>query len=405
MRKVSSNNDRLSTGYLLYYHRIPVFLLFLYLALFPFGQLTRLPLPFGPEIRVYLTDLIAGILGLIGWTDLMVDKNKPASKLLLPIVAFAGAGLLSLVVNLPGLAVREGAIASLYLIRWIAYAGMFLAVRGLVLKRFLSGKLLGQSMVVAGSTIAVFGLIQYLLWPDLKPLEVFGWDPHFYRVVGTFLDPGFTGLILVFTFLHLFSEKDKRRSRLVIGGLVCLALALTYSRSAYLALWVSSLVLAWFRRKPKIAIAATLLLLVTVILIPRPAGEGGRLGRTYSVVTRFASWQQALNIFRENPVVGVGFNAYRYAARDYGFARDWQENHAAAGADASLIFAAVTTGIVGLTAYLWLGKTVLALSLRRKNGLLASVLAAAVIHSFFLNSLFYPWVMGWLWLVAVKADS
>ena len=99
----------------------------------------------------------------------------------------------------------------------------------------------------------------------------------------------------------------------------------------------------------------------------------------------------------------MGFNSYRYAQRDYGFLeKDWQENHAGAGADSSLLFVLATTGLIGLMAYSWLWLGIYKLALKAKSAVFLASLTALCAHSFFLNSLFYAWIMAWLWmLVAV----
>jgi len=50
--------------------KIEKVLLFLYLILFPFGQLVRLPLKLGgiPEVNFYLTDIVVGFVGR-NWGD------------------------------------------------------------------------------------------------------------------------------------------------------------------------------------------------------------------------------------------------------------------------------------------------------------------------------------------------
>jgi hypothetical protein len=104
----------------------------------------------------------------------------------------------------------------------------------------------------------------------------------------------------------------------------------------------------------------------------------------------------------------VGFNAYRYAQRDYGFLEEerWQLSHAGAGADSSLLFVLATTGILGLGAYLKIWLKVLEKSGSKKNRLLVlTVLGVLLSHSLFLNSLFYPWIMAWLWLVLATGNS
>ncbi len=139
--------------------------------------------------------------------------------------------------------------------------------------------------------------------------------------------------------------------------------------------------------------------MVTIFLLPRPGGEGVRLERESTIQFRLINYGQSLVIARDNPLFGVCFNAYRYAQGRHGFlvGEELRSSHAGAGGDSSLLFVLATTGMIGLTVYLWLwGK---ALWLGRANLLVLATLLSALIHSLFINSLFYPWIMAWLWLV------
>jgi len=288
--------------------------------------------------------------------------------------------------------------------RWLVYAGLYFVLFDV--RRFLfKQKDLLIFLVILGVAIAFFGFVQYFLWPNLKPLETLNWDPHYYRLVSTFLDPGFTGLILVLTLIILVNLLFKNKSNrwlILAGGIVYIALVLTHSRSSYLAFLVGMGIISWLRKNTKLFVVALVVLLLSLLVLPQPKGEGGKLARTYTISYRFKNWQNALTIIKDHPLLGVGFNAYRYAQRDYGFLEEekWQETHAGAGVDSSLLFVLATTGILGLISYLWyLGSAgVLAFWQRKKViGIVClASLGAILAHSFFLNSLFYPWVMGWL---------
>ena len=384
------------------------FSFFLYLILFPFGQLTRLPLGnlFGPEVHLYLTDIVLFFLLLSWgvWRFGLERKKYQLPPLAMPIFLFFIFSLLSLGIASPLLSNREVLVASLYLLRWMAYMGLYFVISDLK-KYWLKESTLLNFLIIVGGAMAVFGFAQYLFWPNLKPFEFFHWDPHFYRLVSTFLDPGFTGLILVLTLIilvNLFPEK-KGNKWLVIGILItCPALLLTHSRSSYLALLVSMGLISWLRKKIKLFIVVLIILLFSLAILPQPEGEGGKLLRTYTINYRLESWQSAIAIIKDHPLFGVGFNAYRYVQRDYGFLKgeDWQLSHAGAGTDSSLLFVLATTGIFGLTAYLWYLFKALSLSYSRKKraiGIICfSSLGAILIHSCFLNSLLYPWIISWL---------
>lgn len=387
-------------------------LLFVFLALFPFGQLAKIPLNFlnMPNISLYLTDIILFLLVMSWMIWKFFDKKKkyrlpPLAK---PIFLFSALALISLLVNLSVFGFKESLVGSLYLIRWLFYAGIYFVVFDLRKKLdWLKWRHQPYSLLILGSAIAIFGLVQYFLWPNFKALETLNWDPHFYRLVGTFFDPGFTGLILALNLflIIIFWLESKNKWFLILGFVNYLALALTYSRASWLVFLLGAGLILLSKKAFKLLIGMGILLVVTFFLLPRPAGEGGKIERTYTINARLVNYQQSLTIAKDHPFLGVGFNNYRYAQRDYGFLSfdEWQTNHAGAGADNSFLLVLATTGIFGFLAYLWLWGRIL--KENKKNILIVVSLLAIIIHSLFLNSLFYPWIMAWLWLLLVLAKE
>jgi len=302
--------------------------------------------------------------------------------MLKPLLVFSFIAFFSWLIKAPLHPLNENLIAFLYFFRWLVYASVFFLFS---IKR--------KWLVRTGLGVAIIGLIQYFFFPDMRFLANYGWDDHYYRLIFPFLDPAFTGLILSLT-LILMTQKfwQKRFSLYSLFSIVYLALALTYSRSSYLAFLVGMTVISRQKKSWQLFLISLVLLLATVFLLPQPGGEGVNLLRTSTIEARIQNYQHTWQIIKDQPFLGVGFNFYRYAQRDYGFlGENWQINHAGAGADSSLMFVWATTGIFGLIAYLWLLKTMLKVE--------AASLWAVIIHSFFNNSLFYSWVMLWLWLL------
>ena len=394
--------------------KIVKFFFFCFLVIFPFGQLGRISLStLGlPEVRLHLLDL--SLLCLI--SSWLIAKLVQKKKILLgplfqPVLIFLFIASLSLLLNSNQFSDIEFIVASLYLFRWALYFGLYVVAFDFKkeLKEF-STTFLSKVFVGWGVFTALFGFVQLFLWPNLKMLEVWSWDPHNFRLVSTFLDPGFTGIILVLTLLMLVGKrnlflKNNDKFGWLLLAVTYLGLALTYSRSSYLAFLAGTFALAWMKNSFKIFIIAFLAIMATVLVLPRPSGEGGKITRWYSVSARIENWENSLVIAADHPLLGVGFNTYRYVQRDYGFLSesDWRLNHAGAGADSSLLFVLATTGTLGFLSYLRIGaKAIGPLKNTRKKGrLLIPCLLAVFCHSFFLNSFFYPWVMTWLWLLLV----
>ncbi len=375
------------------------FLLFCYLVLFPFGQLGRLPLKLAgiPEVNFYLTDLLVGGIGLIWAVGVVGKKGYQPPPLTKQILVFLGITAFSLVVNIPLLSGREVVVASLYWLRLLAYFGFYLVIAWAKWADW------SDLLLASGTMGAIFGLVQYFLWPDMSALTALGWDPHYYRLVGTFFDPNFTGIILVLTIILLTANFRKKPIYYLLFTICYLALALTYSRASWLAFLAgitALFLIKKIKKKVGLIIFITFIMVITILILPRePGGEGVKLERIVSVQSRLGSWRQALVIAKDHPLLGIGFNAYRYAQKRYGFLEEnWQLSHAGAGADNSILFILATSGILGLLGLLGLLGIIFQLSFRN-SPLVFSSMIAVLIHSLFNNTLFYPWVMGWLAII------
>lgn len=405
------------------------FLFFLIFLIFPFGQLFSLHpsiLSILGEVRVQPLDLLVGLLvGIwLAWQLISAKKIKlpPGSQF---IFAFTLIGLLSWLVNSKNYTQSEQLVALLYLVRWTAYAGLYFLIFNFNFKlEILNSKLELPSLLLISSILAAFfGLLQYGFFPDMRNMAATNWDPHYYRVVSTFFDPGFTGMIYVLGLillisqfyeafaafnLHSFPGRIKERKYLILYTLYLIlysALALTYSRSSYLAYLVAMGVIAFFKKSWRFFVFVLILGVFTLLILPQPGGEGVKFKRSSTIWARLGDYQHALAIIHEHPLLGVGFNFYRYAQRDAGFlAQDWEESRAAAGSSSSLLFVFATTGVFGFLTYLFLhlfliSKNLSSWSSAQTSLTLASLasLLALLLHSLFNHSLFYPWIMLWMW--------
>lgn len=352
-----------------------------------------------PEASITLLDCAVFLLTII---TLFVKRNeivkrvKDSGYLTSPIFTFFSLAGLSLLISGAVYGLDPQIVGSFYLLRWVTYSLLFLAIICLFKAHEVLKLLLGLGLLTT-----ILGLGQYIFYPDVRQLEISEWDPHYYRVVGTWIDPGFTGLLLVFTLVLLtVGVGEPNKLQRVFWWVTYAALALTYSRSSYLAFLVAMVWIGWKKKGGKLIMRMLLLLVATVILLPRaPQGEGVKLERTASIWARVENWGYAVRVFIDHPLLGVGFNTYRYAQKEYGFlAPDkWLVSHAGAGADASLLFVAATTGILGLLAYLWYIERLWVFSSQYLA--LQASLAAWLVHSWLLNSLFYPAVMVWISLL------
>ena len=132
--------------------------------------------------------------------------------MLIALAAFIVACLLSLILQTGKLTLSEFFISSLYLVRWAAYAMLYFIVAG-----FPNKTVLQKYLLVCGSVTILFGYIQYLFYPDLRNLYYAGWDPHLYRMFGTFFDPNFMGAIIVLFILFVLGLVLKKEIQRNIG--------------------------------------------------------------------------------------------------------------------------------------------------------------------------------------------
>lgn len=124
------------------------------------------------------------------------------------------------------------------------------------------------------------------------------------------------------------------------------------------------------------------------------------IDRIRSAQFRLNSWQQGAALFQEAPILGIGFNSYRYGLKEYRLAtEDFLETHGASTNDSSLLFVAATTGVIGLIAYLFFLATLVK---NCRGGILIAAVFGIIIQSFFANTLFYPFQLVWIILMSSK---
>jgi len=385
------------------------------MVVFPFGQATKISLPFipFPEVHLYFLDILVFLLvGFWLFWHLISKKRFVLPNFWRSWLLFISLLFLSWLVNFKNFLIRESFVGLLYWLRFVFYSSLSVVVfdlrhHGLEIKNF------GRIFTFWGLVLAFSGLLQYFLMPDMRFLSPLGWDLHYYRVAGLFLDPNFMGILLVLGLLGVVGEiggfggdggiegYGKGWQKTVFLVIIGAPLLLTYSRSAYLALTAGIGVWFYLKRKIHYFIFFLFAFLFLILLLPRPGGEGVKLERTASINQRLVSWKEALTLWRKFPLLGIGFNNYRYVSRDVGYlsGNDWQVNHAGAGVENSYLFLLATGGLLGLLGFFnWL-KSIIKETLKLKNEkageLILISLAAIFVHAFFINSFFYPWVMIW----------
>lgn len=362
--------------------------LLLLLSAFITGELPKIYL-FG--LPLLLNDLAVFLFVLIFFTIKFLKREK----LRFDTVSFFGivfflTAFISLLLSSVRFTALSNLIAVLYLWRWISYFGLYLAFKNSSYK----SQTIFKALITAVFIIALIGLIQYFLFPDLRFLTAFGWDPHLFRLTAPFLDPSFTGAVLNLGLVLLFTHypfDHNKGMRIFIGAVLYFALALTYSRASYLMYFVIIVCTALSKKSWLFFVSLTLWGVGTLLILPQNNSYGENLKRQETIQARFVNWQESLAIWKKNFIIGVGFN-------HYGDVRNRLDiyDHAKGGSDSSLLFVGATTGIIGLLFYL-----LLLWNIFIKSSIFVKIsLIGILVHSFFSNSLFYPFIMEWLWIIA-----
>lgn len=362
------------------------YLIFLVFLIFPFGQLFRLEVL--PGVSLHLLDTSVGAVVSLWLLQVIRGQKTTLDYNLRLLLSFLGIALFTFLLGATRFEPQSILESALYLLRFGLYIGFLFALYEFVKTKETREIVMG-GMLFAGLLTLFFGLFQYFFYPDLRALAVLGWDEHYYRLAGTFLDPGFTGVILVLFFLFILASKD-----LGVGFkyLLCLvlvfAVALTFSRASYLSLIVGLLLFSYLEKRVIVPFFLLGFFVLTVVFAPKPGGEGVNLGRSSTLFARLQNYENAEKLIFRNPLFGVGFN----------FLGHYQVSglHSRHGVDSSVLFVAATTGIAGLAAFLFWYFNLSLSALSARSGLLSSSLASLFVHSLFQNTLFYPWILVWL---------
>ncbi len=242
---------------------------------------------------------------------------------------------------------------------------------------------------------AGLGIIQLAFIPDTRFLSAFGWDDHYYRLIGPLFDPGFMGMAFVLGILLAFSPKlvPDKRIQTILVSLITIAVALTFSRASYGALLLSLTGLFILSRKHNfrtILISVAMFLFVLAV-VPKPGGEGVKLQRTSTIIARgeqITALTERLSL--KTIIFGQGLFQDRQVAPQPTNSSFELPYHARVP-DNIFVTMLQGTGLVGIAL----------LTLSLKNSLLffqrspitGIALSALLFHSLFSNTLLQPFIL------------
>lgn len=389
------------------------------IALLVIGNLGRVPVLDGgkKEAPLLFNDLLVGAILVAACIAALQSRRLVLDRPALVALAFAAVGALSAMLAVPrfGLTGFQFFFSIAYLVRWLVYFGVYLAVVNFVRPSDVErvwGTLEGAILVFAG-----FGVFQSLFLPGFAQMvqPEAGWDPQGHRLVSTFMDPNFAGGLIMLGLLVVlarisFGVPTSRWKPVLLLA----ALLMTVSRSSILAFVVGVCVILAMRGLSRRLLSLGGLLLVLLLpfvpLIIQFAVAFDRFSVGGSAAQRVIAWLQALEVIADSPLLGIGFNTYGYVQEFYNHADQFGGFHFFA-LDGGLLFIAVMTGIVGVSLYTAM-LVLFFLRCRRvarmpsrggaERGLAVGIAAGTVgivVHSIFLNSLLFTLLMEPLWVL------
>lgn len=372
------------------------------------GQLIKLPI--GPSgTGLSLLDLVVVLLAAFGLLKLKFRLKRPPLFLKGALV-FTAVAVFSLIFTPLHLSLMQYLISFSYTLRFFLYLLLAWVVCSEAFPKFKEN--LNQTFFLSGLSLSILGLLQLVFLPDLRFLAAEGWDPHYFRTASTFLDPNFLGTFLSLTLLSLlviFLKKSAVGSKPLITVFIIIYVALltTFSRSSYLVFGVSFLLTSILKRSIKLLLLTTVLsagLLIGFKIYTIVVSTPRHIDRTQSATFRLSSWQDGIMMFQKSPILGVGFNNYRYGLEQYNLAdKNFIQSHGASTNDSSLLYVLSTTGVLGFLAYLFPLASLIYSGWKKVSTaegiILISATAALIASSFFNNTLFYPPILIWLLLI------
>jgi O-antigen ligase len=393
-----------------------------FLASVALGQIAKVPL-ISTDIKtapVLLSDLIAALLCSWLLASVLIAGRIRLDSSAHYLGAFVASNVLAIAVTTLrfGLDANAVGFSTLYLLRWSMYAGLYVFALT-ALKTSAAPRLIAVAVAVC-TVFAVFGILQsiflpnfaFIVYPDASPYV--DWDVQGNRLVSSFLDPNFAGAFILFGLLFAHARgATLNRQPYPLLAVFWVALILTLSRSSILgAILGLSIITVRTGNFRKLFVPLFILGLVGWLAADQIMSFAAQYQKLTvadpSALRRLAAWLLAWRIFVDNPILGIGYNTFGVVRGAYSAST---AGNAAFGSDGGLLYVAAVSGIVGvvlLGSVFW-RLTKLGLRTYREKHLPPDVrvlgltlhawIPSLLLHSAASNSIFYPFVIGPLFLL------
>ncbi len=349
-------------------------LLYITMFLFSLGQLGRISF-LNQQVNFYLYELAMAVILAVSFLKYRFKPLVISWKKVRLAYIFLGYLLFTLLINGPHYGWQRNLVGSLYWGRLLFYWLFFVYTYSFIKRKHL--------IVFIGLTV-ISSLVQFFLYPNLRNLVYLGWDPHFHRLFGVFFDTSVAAAVYGLIFLYLLIIN----TNLITIVIYLVFIVLTYSRSAYIVLFVTMFYYFFSRRQLKLFIAGVFIFLTMLIFIPTNFGRGVGLTRVFSIESRLTDYHEAISVWTKNPLIGIGYNHIRRG-----------QGHASASYSSSFLIILVTGGIVGLALF---GALLYRLAMSSKHAVLYVIFLGLM--SFTDNILLHPFIMFLLASVLLVSD-
>ena len=325
--------------------------------LFSIGQLGRISF-FDQQINIYLYDLFVFSILLVLLQKYALRPVIDSFKKFSLVYIFFFFILVSFLLGLAKFKLLENFIGALYFIRLVLYFLYFFYLSYHNKKYPDFEKTFIKVFIIFVVLTLITSVLQYLFYPNLRNLIYAGWDPHLYRLFGTYFDTSVAGAIYGLIFLTLFLRGNAFiKNKWLLFCLLTFYLifiVLTFSRSLYLAFIICIILHAVVQRWYKRLLIILVSFVILIVIVPKPFGEGVNLRRMYSVQSRISDYQNALKIWSKSPIFGIGYNRIRYTKVKMNIIEEvgLDSTHSGASFHSSFLIILVSAGVIGLVLFI-----------------------------------------------------
>lgn len=294
-----------------------------YFYLFFFLMINRECSPFGIDLRIPCF-LLGGILLLLGSKDVICKKQKLSFTTMdIYIIAFFLLAFLSnLVWFFNGLTVHEREFIVIFVsygFNFLAYLVFRLHQKYITCKNFNRVILFSTLVLLFSMLMAFYGvdISTYLMSgckgfvEDLSPNFIGG----IYRYGGYAEDPNYASLFFVFalaTYIYC-QKKEQKRYSIIYIALFIFGFLLSASKTTLIAI-VPAIVMMLLKNFKFTKFIKTMwmpfVILVPIIFIAFHF-DFSLLQSNVSMTQRFQMWEFALDLWKQSPIIGNGFTAFR----------------------------------------------------------------------------------------------